>query len=151
MVLCVHSDADATTDTATFNHKIKPAFDRVTQEHKQALCKNLVPIVPVQMIEAWLLADIPLFKAEIGTTKNDEELGLHKPPERYTDPKQVIQMAIRIACQALTKRRRRDVTIGELYQPIGRKIDLSKLETLPSYRKFKAAVREAFKALNYLF
>ena len=69
MVLCVHTDADGKTDTNAFNNKINPAFTAVDDVQGEHLCKNLVAIVPVQMIEAWMLSDKELLKAEIGTKK----------------------------------------------------------------------------------
>ena len=150
MVLCVHTDADDTTDTDTFNYKINPAFAAVDNAQMEHLCKNLVAIVPVQMTEAWMLSDKELLKAEIGTRKSNEDLGINRPPEVYANPKQAIESAIRIVRQDLTKRRRRDLTIAELYSPIGQKITLNTLEGLPSYQKFKGAVRDAFRKLNYL-
>jgi hypothetical protein len=151
MVLCVHTDADSTTDTGTFNNKINPAFTAVENAQREHLCKNLVPIVPVRMTEAWMLSDKELLKAEIGTRKSHEDLGINRPPEVYADPKQAIKTAIRVARQDQTRRRRRDLTVAELYSPIGQKISLTKLERLPSYQKFKEAVRDAFRKLNYLY
>ncbi len=150
MVLCVHADADDTTDTTTFNYKINPAFTAVGDVQGEHLCKNLVAIVPVQMTEAWMLSDKELLKAEIGTKRSNEDLDLDRSPEVYAAPKQAIENAIRIARQDLTRRRRRDLTIAKLYSPIGQQISLNTLEKLPSYQKFKEAVRGAFRKLNYL-
>lgn len=149
-VLCIHTDADSDTDSDTFSFKIIPAFNALKVNPNEKLCKNLVPIVPIQMIEAWMLADKELLKNEIGTQKTDVELGIHKTPESMTDPKQVIQEAIRIGRQDLAKKRRRDLSIVELYQIIGSTVNIDKLNTLPSFRKFKGAVRNALKDLNYL-
>jgi len=149
MVLCVHTDADDATDAKTFNSKIIPAFTAVLNTNDD-LCKNLVAIVPIQMTEAWMLSDKNLIKFEIGTDKSDVELGIDKFPEVYSNPKQILEDAIRIARQDLTKRRRRELTIAELYSPIGHKLALNSLENLPSYQKFKEAVRWAFRILNYL-
>ena len=149
MVLCVHTDADDATDAKTFNSKIIPAFTAVLNTNDD-LCKNLVAIVPIQMTEAWMLSDKNLIKFEIGTDKSDVELGIDKFPEVYSNPKQVLEDAIRIARQDLTKRRRRELTIAELYSPIGHKLALNSLENLSSYQKFKEAVRWAFRKLNYL-
>jgi len=52
MALCVHADADATSDSNTLNNKIKPAFTAVKALQGEPVCKNLVAIVPVQMTEA---------------------------------------------------------------------------------------------------
>jgi len=150
MVLCVHTDADDTTDTDTFDYKINPSFTAVENAQRGHLCKNLVAIVPVQMTEAWMLSDKELLKAEIGTRKSNEDLGINGSPEAYADPKQAIEIAIRRARQDLTRRRRHDLTIAELYSPIGQQIPLNTLEGLPSYRKFKEAVRGAFRKLSYL-
>ncbi|MFB2833149.1 DUF4276 family protein [Floridanema evergladense] len=149
-ILCFHVDADDRNDETAFKYLIFPAFDAIKKE-KTAVCKNLVAIVPVQMTEAWMLADKELLKRQLGTKKNDEELGINKNPEDFSDPKNIIESAIRIAREHLTKRRRRKLTISELYQPIGQTIKLNKLDTLPSYQKFKEAVRDAFKQLNYLY
>jgi len=150
-VLCIHTDADDATDTKTFNNKINPAFIAVSEVQGDHLCKNLVAIVPVQMTEAWMLSDKELLKAEIGTSKRDEELGIDRLPEVYNNPKQTIEDAIKIARQGLTRRRRHELTIKELYLPIGQQVSLNALENLPSYQKFKEAVRGAFRKLNYLY
>lgn len=97
MVLCVHTDADAATDTNIFNYKINPAFTAVDDVQGENLCKNLVAIVPIQMTEAWMLSDKELLKVEIGTRKSDEDLGINRSPEGYADPKQAIEIAIRKA------------------------------------------------------
>ncbi len=150
MILCVHCDADDPTDTNTFNNKINPAFSVVYGTEGSKFCKTLVAIVPVMMTEAWMLSDKELLKAEIGTDKTDAELGIDRFAEVYNNPKERIEDAIRIARQGLPRRRRQDLAISELYSPIGQKISLDSLQILPSYRKFKDAVRNAFRELNYL-
>ena len=150
MVLCVHADADDDTDANVVLTKIKPALTLVDQ-HVEGLCKNLVAIVPVRMTEAWMLADKELLKQEIGTHKNYQELGLARRPETIADPKEVIKNAIRIAFEDSTRRRRnRSLDISELYLKMGQQLSLEKLALLPSYVKFRDAVREAFVKLNYL-
>jgi len=138
------------TDAKVFNDRINPAFNAVKNLPGEYVCKNLVATVPVQMTEAWILSDKVLLKAEIGTGNSYVELGIHKSPEVYADPKQTIEAAIRIARLDLTRRRRHKLTIAELYLPIGQKVSLNKLENLPSYQKFKEAVRIAFQELGYL-
>lgn len=149
-ILCFHVDADDRTDAKAFNERINPAFDAIMKAEIE-VCENLVAIVPVQMTEAWMLADKELLKRQLGTKKNDEELGINKNPEYFSDPKVIIESAIRVARDSLPKRRRAELSIGELYQPIGQTIRLNELEILPSYQKFKESVREAFKQLNYLY
>jgi len=96
-----------------------------------------------------MLADIELIKEEIGTSKSNEILKITSKPEEISDPKFKIDEIVRISFEDLHKRRRR-IELNELYQPIGAKIDLNKLQQIPSYLKFKKGVEEAFKKLNYL-
>jgi hypothetical protein len=150
MVLCVHADADDDIDANVQKNKIKPAFEAVAMQNER-LCKNLVAIIPVRMTEAWMLADKELLKQEIGTHKSDSELGLARRAETIADPKAAIENAIRITFEDSTRRKRnRSLDISELYLPMGQKLSLEKLALLPSYVKFRNAVREAFVKLNYL-
>ena len=150
MILCVHSDADGTTDFNTFQNKIIPAKNEIDPKDENEYCKIITAVVPVQMIEAWMLADKELLKKEIGTNKTNNELNINRQPEEIANPKTVIEEAIRIARAELTRRKRKDLTISELYLPIGQKITIEKLNTLPSFLKFKDAIREAYRDLNYL-
>jgi hypothetical protein len=149
MVLCVHADADSETDIVAFKNKIRPAF-RAAQNNLKANCQLLVAIVPVQMTEAWLLADKDTMKQEIGTVKTDHELGLLRDPESIPDPKKVIENAILIANQYSKRRRRYQVSLSELYTPIGQKVSLEKLSLLGSFRKFKESVRTVYQQLAFL-
>jgi hypothetical protein len=103
------------------------------------------------MTEAWMLADKELLKSEIGTDKSNSDLGIHREPETIADPKDTIKNAIRIAKENSTKRKRRkDLNISDLYQIIGQKLALSKLDGISSYQEFKNNLRDAFKQLNLL-
>lgn len=101
------------------------------------------------MSEAWILADKELLKEEIGTDKNNQELGLVKHPETIANPKQAIENALQIAQEYLPKRRNK-ITIAEIYQPIGQNISLEKLYFLESFKKFANAVKKAFERLEYI-
>lgn len=150
MILCIHADADSDTDENTLQYKILPAENELVNSKERELCRIITSIVPVQMIEAWMLADRELLKKEIGTNFNDNELGINRYPEQIADPKSVISEAIRIARQDLTKRRRHDLTISDLYLPIGQKVTIDKLDVLPSFQKFKESIRSTYRRLNYL-
>lgn len=149
MVLCIHTDADDDTDQQAFSTRIEPAFESITSFQGEEICKNLVAIVPIQMTEAWLLADTDLLREELGTTKSDNDLGINRHPETIARPKELIGEAIRIVFDALPKRRRRP-TLNDLYLPLGQKINLEKLSRLSSYQKFQEGVRAAYRRLNYL-
>ncbi|MBR2030680.1 MAG: DUF4276 family protein [Alistipes sp.] len=150
MVLAIHTDADRDTYDERYSNKIVPAQQLLDSEDKYECCKNLIPIIPVRMIEAWMLADTSLLKDEIGTHMSDTDLGINKDPETYADPKQVIESAIRIATSDLPKRRPR-ISIAELYGILGDTISLDKLLQQDSYKKFHNCVRQAYKTLHYIY
>jgi hypothetical protein len=146
MVLCFHADADNKTDENSFNERINPAFDAIKSD-KRDLCKKLVAIVPITMTEAWMLADKELLKKQLCTDKSDSELEIDKHPESFSNPKETIKKAINKARESITKRHRKKLTIDDLYSPLGTTIELSKLESLSSYKKFEKAVRDIFPQL----
>ena len=98
-----------------------------------------------------MLADKALFKSQLGTSLSDAELKISRDVEQMADPKKVAQDAIKIAFSHKTKKRRRELNISELYQPIGSRIDLSKLEPLTSYQDFKQNIRNVFEELGYAY
>jgi hypothetical protein len=125
----------------------------VQQDKNDEFCRNLVAIVPVQMTEAWMIADKEVLKEELGTQKNNQELGLTFPlkqVEKIADPKSKIQEIIRIAFKDLPTRRRRRIQISSLYSPLGQQVSLDILEQLPSYLKFKESLTNALIELNYI-
>ena len=151
MILCVQTDADKKTLNNTYQHKINPCQIELEKQNENEYCKILVAIVPIQETEAWMLADKQLLKEEIGTNKTDSELKISRNPESIANPKEVIETAIKIARQNVTRKRRKNLNIADLYSAIGQKIDLDKLESLSSYQDFKKNVREVFKKLNLLY
>jgi len=145
MVWCVHADADGPDDKIVQENKFIPAKAILELKGNDELCNNLVAIIPVQMTEAWMLADHEVLLNEIGADKTIRELVLDRPPEQIADPKDALIQAIRIAFEHLPRRRRPDLKIGDLYLPLGQKTRLSELERLDSYQAFKEEVRNAFK------
>lgn len=147
-ILCVHTDADSDTDVNTFNAKIYPARTALNKMAEEEGCKVCSFAVPIQEIEAWMLADKSLLKKQIGTELSDAELGINKKPEKIARPKEVIEGAIRTAREEFRQRIRGKLTISELYLPIGQQIGLDKLETIPSYVKFKNSVVDSLRVLG---
>lgn len=148
MVLAIHADADRETYDGRRRYNIDPAQEELDKQGDD-YCKILTPVIPVRMMEAWMLADKELLKSEIGTTKSDNDLRINRDPESIADPKAVIEEAIRIAQSDLPKRRQR-LTISDLYAIIGDKISINKLLSLDSYQKFQDEVRATYRTLNYM-
>ena len=148
MVLAIHADADRETYEGRRRYNIDPAQEELDKQGDD-YCKILTPVIPVRMMEAWMLADKDLLKSEIGTTKSDNDLRINRDPESIADPKAVIEEAIRIAQSDLPKRRQR-LTISDLYAIIGDKIGLDRLSLLNSYQRFQEEVRNTYRTLNYM-
>lgn len=150
MTLVVHADSDTDTYQERYIHKFSPALD-VLENYRDDdnYCSVITPLIPVKMMEAWMLADVELLKEQIGTTKSDAELGMLRFPETIADPKAVISEAIRIATSDLPKRRQR-LSISDLYGVIGGSLSLEKLSRLPSYQKFVESVEETYHKLGYI-
>jgi hypothetical protein len=143
-MLCVHADADNKTLKNTYENKINKAISAV-ENNTELKCNILIPLIPIQETEAWMLADKELLKLQIGTTKSDRELGIDREPENIANPKEVIENAISVVRSDLSKRRRHELNISDLYSLIGQSLDISKLETLASYQDFRANIISAFK------
>lgn len=150
LLLFVHTDSDYINDEVIFNSKIVPANEALLLQDEKEYCKIMVAIVPIQMTESWMIADKELLKSEIGIEKTDAELGIHLNPESINNPKDIIENIIRISKEDLTKRKRnKGLDISDLYQIIGQKIELSELEKLSSYLKFKNSLIQRLKELNF--
>jgi hypothetical protein len=150
LILFIHTDSDNKDDSIVFNTKIIPATELINQQEDDKVCKKIVALVPIQMTESWMLADKELLKNEIGIEGSDLDLGLHRNPEEIANPKALIENIIRISKDNQVKRKRnKGLTISDLYLIIGQKIELSELEKLPSYMKFKNSLTERLRELNF--
>ena len=150
-VLCVHRDADDKEIHDVMTYSFDPLLENLKDGDESVYCKVIIPVIPVRMVEAWMLADTQLLKDFIDASKmHDHELGIDRNPETYADPKVVIEEAIRKANVGKTKRKRDIIGIGELYEQIGKNVQLESLRRLSSLRSFEENIRLAFRSLNYL-
>jgi len=134
--LIVHSDADGPTRDRAYSERFLPGQQRAAEESGsgRATCQRLVPVIPVRMTEAWMLADLRALLRVIGTDLAPRDLGLPTRPrlvERVPDPKSSLDRLVRRCCP-----RRRRISVGDLYEPLGRQVDLGKLSQVPAYRQF---------------
>jgi hypothetical protein len=150
-ILCIHADSDSRSIENVIEYKFDPLTEALATLKESQYCKTIVPVIPIQMTEAWMLADKELLKLKIDARGvRDDDLGLHRAPESYADPKQAIEEAIRIAQSGKTRRRRYDLTIGDLYEELGQSIVLDKFRAIPSFNVFESNVRNAFRSLGYI-
>lgn len=149
--LCVHCDSDDKTTHNVMRNKINPLMQAITGKDDDEYCKCIIPTIPVQMIESWMLADKPLLKRLIDAQHiSDTTLGIDKAPEAYADPKAVINNAIRVSSEGKSRRRRDQIKISDLYGLLGNALELEKLRTIASFCNFEDNVMTAFKQLKLL-
>lgn len=149
--LIVHSDADDLKPDKAMFERIEPGF-KLVRETTEKVCKELVAIIPVQAIEAWILADYESLLDEIGTDLNARELGIPesaKHVQKISKPKRRLEQAV-LKAYASRTRRKREIDIRFLYQPIGEEINLNRLQQVPSYMKFVEDLTETLVNLNLI-
>lgn len=150
-VLCIHADSDARSVKDVIENKFAPFFEVLEGVPEDEYCKYIIPTIPIQMIESWMLADKDLFKQlinAIGTRNVD--LGIEKDPEAYSDPKCTIENAIRIAMSGKSKRKRDQISISDLYEFLGNRLELDKLRTIHSFVNFESNIVKVFKAMGLM-
>ena len=149
--LIVHSDADGRTLDRALSERIQPGFDLVYRTDKAA-CKHLVPVIPVQMIEAWMLADHGALCAVIGTDLSPQKLGLPNRPtevERDANPKQTLREVIQKAVSH-RPRRRRQFDFSNHQEYLAHMINLDTLNSVPSYREFVVNFKKTLAELKFI-
>ena len=149
LVLAVHSDSDKDTLQERMQDKFFPAQQALDRADGNVVCKTLVPIIPIRMVEAWMLADTSLLKDEMGTSLSNAELGIHRAPESIANPKEIIETAISVAMRHRTKKRR-TLTIADLYGILGDEVSIESLSRLPSYRSFFDSAVDSLRTIHYL-
>ena len=149
--LIVHSDADDRTPDRALFERIQPGFDLVSRTDQEA-CKHLIPVIPVQMIEAWMLVDHNALCEVIGTNLSPQILGLPSRSaevERDANPKQTLKEVIQKALSHRPQRRRQlDFTTRQ--ESLARRINLNILYSVPSYREFFINFKKTLAELNFI-
>lgn len=149
--LCIHTDSDAPSANNVMQYKFEPFFSELKTLSEEEFCKHIIPTIPIQMIESWMLADKELLKYLINAQDmSDADLGIEKLPESYTDPKSAIENAIRIAMSRLPQRRRNLIGISDLYEILGNRLGLEKLRTIPSFVQFESNILKVFRNMGLM-
>lgn len=136
-ILVIHADADSHTQERALQERFQPGHKLVQLSNEQ-VCKNLVPIVPIYMTEAWLLADNDALRQVIGTNMKAQELGLlqkAKLIETDSNPKQTLKNIVQKA-YANRSKRHQQVDLSIIYRSLGRSIRLEQLGNLKAYNQF---------------
>lgn len=150
-MLIVHADADGPTRDEAFRYRFEPG-NSLVQACTENVCKDILPIIPVRMIEAWMLADMEQFRKALGIKISQQELGLHsraKHVESYQDPKAVIDRIIQQTYSAKPQHWGR--IRGQIYADLAPMIRLSRLNDVPAYQQFVSDLTGTFKAINSIY
>jgi|GEM_PF-524123 len=141
--LIIHLDADAPDLDRTLTQRFAPGA-RTVMGTKERVCRRLIPLIPVRMSEAWMIADWETLTKRLNPDlKWDElralkEIDLPNKPhevESNLDPKQTLRQIIDYS-QARRRRAGRNVDMRAIQSELGRLIRLEELEKVPAYRRF---------------
>jgi hypothetical protein len=153
-MLIVHADADYPSAERALAERFEPGL-KLVQEFKLAggsVCEHVIPVIPIQMIEAWMMADVPTLREIIGTRVDTRELGLPLHPhqvESVPEPKRLLLQAVAQALSDRPRRRRnpqRELAI--LQEPLARQVRLEELRRVPAFQEFEIAVHNALRAMQ---
>jgi hypothetical protein len=150
--LIVHADADYPTPDRALLERFSPGQTKVRQARQvqESVCEHLVPIIPVQMTEAWMLADPDALREVIGVNLTTDAIGAPMHPhqvESDPDPKQTLNAVIEKALTQRARRRRR-IALRSIYEPLARQISLARLIGVPAYQQFVADLTQTLVALG---
>ena len=154
-LLLVHADADAQSPETAWRERIQPGFALIQEAAKrnEAVCGRCVAIIPVQMTEAWLLADSDSLLQLIGTGESAENIGLHhtgRHIEAIADPKAYLNNVLTTVRGSMPRSRRKYVQLGSLYEPLARRISLERLKLLPSFLRFRSDLEQSLVELGLI-
>lgn len=148
-LLIIHVDADGPVATVARTMRYEPGLTLI-QQSSDDLCRDLLPIIPIQEVEAWILADKETLRQELATRKSSSELGI--PPisqiESTARPKERLDSILRIVNQS--RPRRTSIQRGDLYEPMGKAVHLEKLARLTAYRQFTTDLTETLAKLGII-
>ncbi len=153
-LLVIHADADYPEPDRALRERIQPGLEAIGEAAKSdtRLNDRCVALIPVQMTEAWMLADPQALIQVIGATRTAEEMGIPTRAvqvESLPNPKQTLQQSIQQAISDRPRRRRR-IQLSEIHEPLARQISLERLQGVPAYQTFIRDLTVALKDLHFL-
>jgi DNA-directed RNA polymerase subunit L len=146
-ILFVHRDAER-EPLGSRLQEIAAAMDRIQPDAKPQLS---VPVVPVRMMEAWLLFDERAIRLAAGNPNGRAMLDLPAASrvETVADPKAVLQRALEVASEKSGRRLRKFRTrISAAVHRVADQIeDYSPLRAAPAFASFESTTRAVLDRL----
>jgi hypothetical protein len=151
-ILIFHRDADNTDWKICYSQHFQDGLETIEQLSNHVACKKIITLIPVKETEAWMLCDKELFRDIIETDLSLASLGLTyqiKNIESIGDPKSLIENAINLHRQSLSRRRRKfAVNLSEIYERFSQEIQFEHLENLDSFNRFKESIRKVLSEIS---
>lgn len=148
--LIVHADANAPTADGALQYRFESG-QKLVQENEKDTCRDLLPIIPIRMTEAWMMTDVEAFREVVGTDLRAEDLEFPARPhqvEAIQDPKHELNVAL---SQIFTRRRRRKkARLGQYYEPLARHIRLHRLGNVPAFQQFANDLTDVLENLHFI-
>ena len=146
--LIVHSDADDRDYKQTRKELFDPGVALIQQEQAD-VCRDLIPIIPVRMVEAWMLADPEALQRVLKTTVQVLGLpGKAQLVERDSNPKDTLKFIIQRVYPHQSRYWNR--IRGELYGRLAPEMSLDRLRQVASYKQFLDDLTATLKILNLI-
>ncbi|MCA9996354.1 MAG: DUF4276 family protein [Anaerolineales bacterium] len=152
-LLVIHADADSANTQKAYDERIKPGIEAVNAlaHSQEPVCSSLLPIIPVRMVEAWMLADLHAFQQVVGTNLTYADLKLPQHPQQVEllqEPKTILQQAVTLALSRRSGRRL--IPLDTIYEPLARQISLERLARIPAYVEFQQGIVRALQRLHII-
>jgi hypothetical protein len=151
--LIIHSDGDHRGYEQTLSELFQPGKKLVLEakDRDEDICADLVPLIPVRMTEAWMLADPDALCSVLSKKVETRALGIPtkaKLVEKELKPKKTLDHII----QALYPQQSRDWKRlkVKLYEELGSEISLKRLSEVPSYQQFMEDMTATLRTLNFI-
>lgn len=137
--LFIHRDAEK-QPIHERKSEIETAWASVSRQHGT---QRMVSVVPVRMVEAWLMFDEQAIRQAAGNSNGKERLQLPKwqAIEQLPDPKRELHVLLRKA-SGLSGRRLQKLNVSRAVQLIAENItDFSPLRNLPAFVEFETSIQ----------
>ena len=149
-VVIMHVDADATDQRQVRQYKVDPGLQALTKAGLPTA--SLVWAIPVQAIEAWLLASATAFTCALtGSDERTHEIEFPQQPDRLSTDKakQLFDQGV-YQLLARTQRQRRRLHPDHFTELIAEELTLNELRRLGAFQQFERDFVNVIAHLGYV-
>lgn len=139
-ILFIHRDADREPP----DHRYQEIQAAVETAAQAGCVVPAVAVIPVRMLEAWLLFDERAIRCAAGNPNGTVPLDLPHPRrvEERPDPKSDLRKALRTASELKGRRLKKFNSAQAFWRVLDFVEDFSPLRQIPAYCRFEASIKE---------